>query len=1017
MNNLYGDIIEIDEHRNPVYPDVVIAYRSGSKIGVLQNVNALVNSNHLMEAPELSFDVHKETDGTVCDLWDDVKDFRLIYVPALDSSDFNPWYELHVTIDENNETIKHCECFHIQETELSQLSLHDIEINTEDDIARPDYVQTKIYDENNPEASLLDRLLKDKASHYSIHHVDGSIAMLQRQFSWKDSDIKGAFDDIAEEVECLFIYGLSTLDDGKIHRTISLYDLNDVCLDCGERGSFSDGVCTKCGSTNIKPGYGENSGIFINKDNFTSEISYESNADDVKNCFRLEPGDDVMTAAVRNVNPARSQYVWYFSDSLKNDMSPSLRSAIEAYDAAFAAYEDTETMSIPEGVVTSYNSLITKYSPIKTDLEPISYPIIGFKNLTDFYYKAVSLNSYLKTSLFPTAPPSENTTAEAEAAKLTSSVLSPMGIQNAEIASASTVNSAVINYSKVFFNSSACSVKVKSSSYNATTHVWTGVLTLTMYADSNDTADTEQITIQVTGATIDYLKTLLEKTMKKDGKDATGTVALFELNDSAFASALSLYSQDNLAMLSAIARSCLDVLIEQGCATEGSSIYGDTYTSIYLPYYNKSTLIELELAEREGEVNITNNALEAIEEERKRIGAILDLRTYLGEELWVEFCSFRRDDEYSNNNYISDSLSDEKIVENAQEFLKRAQRDLVKAATLQHTITCSLNNLLLFNEDDTTVDDGEMIYINGHSYTINKDSVFSPLLSRFKVGNWLRIEIDGKIFKLRMTDYVVTYDELQTIDVEFSDVTYGLGSMSDIQDILSKSKSMATSYSTTARQAGSGQKANATITNMIENGLYLTNKKIANADNQNLLIDDTGLLMRQMGEYTDEYSPEQIKIINKGLYFTNDNWLTAKAGVGAFTYYDPYEGDYREGYGVIAEKIVGNIILGNDLGIYNESGSFIANNEGVTITAVAGETGDTGANQNVFTVQRDNGDGTATRYIYIDNQGRVRISGSSLVITAGDSTYNLMQSLSKKTTRAIMNTAGSYGLGWKKGVS
>lgn len=988
MNNLYGDIIEIDEHRCPVYPDVVVAYRSGKKIGVLRNVDALVNSNHMMEAPELSFDVHKEINGVTCDLWADVKDFRLIYVPVLDAPDFNPWYELHTTIDQYDETVKHCECFHIQETELSQLSLHNIEINTESDIDRPDYVPTRIYNESNPEASLLDRLLKDKASHYSIHHVDGSIANLQRTFSWNDTDIKSAFDDIAEEVECIFIYGLSTLDDGKIHRTISVYDLNDVCLDCGERGSFTDGVCTKCGSKNIKNGYGLDSGIFINTENFASEITYTSNADDVKNCFRIEAGDEAMTDAIRSINPTRSQYIWYLGDEIRADMSPELQSALNLYDSRYKAYEETEELQVPRADVNYYNTLAKKYRNFDSTLEEVSYPIKGYSNLTDFYYKNMALRSLLQTTLAPSTPTVAKTTAAIEAAKLTSSTLSPMGIQNAEIASASTVNSAVINYSKVFFESALYGIKIKTSSYDSSSHVWTGVLTLTGYTDSEDTADTGTITINVSGATIEYLKTLLEKQMKKNGKDATGTVALFELSESDFEKALANYSVDNLSMFSQIARSCLDVLIDQGCATRTSSVWADTYTTMYLPYYNKSKLLETELSEREGEVALVDKTLTDIENERTRIANVLDLRSFLGNDLWAEFSSFRRDGEYSNDNYISDGLTDKEIITNSQEFLKRAQRDLVKASTLQHTISCNINDLLLYNAEDTSVreeidtilidstgdsiidDDSdemmvyvpstEKLFINNHLYIINKKSAFAPMLSYFKIGNWIRVEIDDKVYKLRMTDYTVTYDDLSTIDVEFSDVTYAFGAMSDISSILSKSASMSTSYSTVSRQAGNGQKANAEIVNMVENGLYLTNKKIANAENQNLTIDESGLLVRQQGEYTNGYLPEQVKIINKGLYFTDDDWRTAKAAIGAFEYYDPADGTYKQGYGVIAEKIVGNLILGNNLGIYNESGSFTVNENGVTTYDTYGRV-ITKINGSNFYVQAYKSDGTISK--------------------------------------------------------
>ena len=128
-----------------------------------------------------------------------------------------------------------------------------------------------------------------------------------------------------------------------------------------------------------------------------------------------------------------------------------------------------------------------------------------------------------------------------------------------------------------------------------------------------------------------------------------------------------------------------------------------------------------------------------------------------------------------------------------------------------------------------------------------------------------------------MTDYQIRYDNLDSLDVEFSDVTYGLGYMSDTQDILAKASSMATSYSMTVRQANKGNKANQQIVDMVENGLSLTNKKIVNAaDNQNMVVDESGMLMREKNEFGDDYSNEQVKIINHGFYYTNDNWKTVK---------------------------------------------------------------------------------------------------------------------------------------------
>ena len=44
------------------------------------------------------------------------------------------------------------------------------------------------------------------------------------------------------------------------------------------------------------------------------------------------------------------------------------------------------------------------------------------------------------------------------------------------------------------------------------------------------------------------------------------------------------------------------------------------------------------------------------------------------------------------------------------------------------------------------------------------------------------------IYKLRLTSYKIDYDNLDSLNVEFSDVTYGLNSASDIQSILSQAQ-------------------------------------------------------------------------------------------------------------------------------------------------------------------------------------------------------------------------------------
>lgn len=1004
--SLYGGLIEISPDGQPITPDLVLAYRGGTKQGIIHNVQSLTNANALVETAEISFDVYKEVDCIECKLWDDIRDFRLVYIPHLDTSSFNPWYELSVEVDENDCTIKHCQGVHLQEAELGQLTLNGVEINTEDDIARDDYSPTIIYDSKNPEASALDRILKDKASHYTIVHVDSSIANLQRTFSWDGSSIKDAFDDIANEVECLFVYGEYTNNDGKIHRTISVYDLNDRCMECGERGSFTTKVCPKCGSANINYGYGTDSGIFLSHENFAGDITYSSNKDSVKNCFRLVAGDDLMTATIRNINPSGSQYIWYLSDSVRSDMSKELQDKLNAYDKEYASYSNEKQIDIPSTAISEYNALINKYKLYDNTLVNVKYPIVGYSALTDLYYSALNFYSLLKTTLAPASEHGEKTTAAKELTKLTSGALSPLGIQNGDIASSATITSAVQNYAKVFIDTSLYRITAKCNVYEA--KVWKGTITLTGYADDEDTATSAELTVYVSDATPDFIKCQIEKAMKKNEVDATGTVALFKKSESEFKQALSYYSVDNLNILASIARGCMDILIQQGVADPENELY----TSMYLPYYNRSVWIQDELREREAEVlklrgtrSNPDGVLDYIEKQRQAIANKLDLRTYLGESLWVEFCSFRRDDTYQNDNFISDGLSDTELITQAKEFVKNAEREIIKSATLQHTISCNLNNFLLVKEQDVEESpipivtlDGIQIVTHDQLYLVKGNATFSPLLVNFEVGNWVHIEIDGVVYKLRLTSYKIDYDNLDKLDVEFSDVTYGLDYMSDTQSILAQAQSMATSYSMVQHQANKGNNANKQIMDMVENGLNLTNKKIVNAaDNQNMVVDESGLLMREKNEFGDDYSAEQTKIINHGFYYTNDGWKTVKTGLGKYIYYDPETGTYKEDYGIIAHKIVGNIILGNELGIYNTSGSVKIDQNGMTITADAADT-----NKDLFTLQRKNEDGSYTKYVYVDDDGNIKINGRHIQMTTSDDLGSYIDKTIKQEAAALV---------------
>lgn len=937
--------IRFDNTHNIIQPTFVLATRSGVKLGTfpVSEVRLVDTFNSYFD---LSFKVDRYENGVECNLWSEIKDFKLLWCPEWDQ-----WFEIYVETNEDTKTVKTVNAKSVGEAELSQINLYNIEINTEIDIDRDDYEPTVLYNEKNPNASLLNRIM-EKTPHYTIKHVDASIANIQRTFTFDGTSIYDAFQEIAEEISCYFLIDSSSKPDGSIAREISVYDLESYCNECGERGSFLD-KCSKCGSTNIKLGYGEDTTIFVSTENLAEDITYSTNTDSVKNCFKLEAGDELMTATVRSCNPNGSDYIWMISDEQKSDMSKELADKLTAYDEAYNKYQGDYNISLDSSVVSKYNALVEKYRKYMESLNTIPNPIVGYPALMNAYYDTIDFEVFLSSGLMP-SPELQDTDAEKQAALLTSSALSPVAVTNIESCSASTASSAVLSMAKVVVDS-RYQVKVKESTY--TSRTWTGVFTVTNFADEEDTADSARVSVTVNGDYELFVRQKIDKTLDKQTDDANGIVALFKLDLSAFKEEIKKYCLNSLESFRDAAQAAVNILIEQGIADKDSwnDAGGNLYDNLYTPYYQKLSALEEEIKLRETEIEtiagkydedggLVEDGLQTlIEDENRKIQLALNLENYLGHDLWLEFVAYRREDTYSNDNYISDGLDNNELFARAREFIETAQRDIFKSATLQHTISATLKNLLVMRE-------------------------FEPILDYFQVGNWIRVLANDVVHRLRLISYQIDFDDLTTLSIEFSDVTATSDGVSDVQSIISRASSMASSFDSVKHQAKQGAKSADEVTSWATKGLSLTKIKILDdAHDQDVTWGKNGILCREYLPITDSYDVRQLRIINRGLFLTDDNWETARAGIGNFKYFDPADGQEKESYGVIADTLIGNLILSERVGIYNKSSSITLDENGIVLTTEANK-------KSVFTIRKKTGSSTKD-IIYMDSEGDAHFEG------------------------------------------
>lgn len=763
--------ISYDNLEQMAPPTLLLCRRDRTILGALYPVTDLTVTWNLDTCQELSFRVYKELLSET--LWNGLDQFKLIYIP-----EFAEYFDLDVAVSETEQSVKTITGKSLCEAELSQIVLYDIEINTESDISREDYTVAPVYDPEHPADSLLLRIL-DKAPHYSIGEVDAEIAEQVRPFSIHGKDIYAFLtEELSKELNCLVRFD-------SVHRRISLYAADS---------------------------YGRDTSVFVDRENLATSISLNLDKDSVKNTYRIQGGDDSMTAAVAACNPNGTNYIYHFSDTMRRNMSDTLSHALtvyqELYDSRQQEYAD---------------NMHSLYASIETTL-------------------------YLTSGMMPkeTLP---DTSATAELAKLTAETIGTISVQRLSTASTTTVTNAVLAMAKTLL-APGYLVTAPEATYSADTHTWVGRFCVTASANSasqtsasqtsasqasdsansGDTAESETtITLPVDENYLNYTKQRIRRSLNQYQVKSETTYDY------------TLYGLNPLINFLDAYQACLDILIEMGAADADPNL---GLSNLYAFYYQERLLVNHEIQVREGQLKETQAKTDTYLNIRNTIQKALDLRTFLeNRSVWEEFCSFRREDSYQNDNYISDGLNDAELFKNAQDLMDTAEAELIQASEPAITMDASLNNLLAIPE-------------------------FRPLVGQFRLGNWIRLACDGHIYKLRLSSCTLNYADLSTISVTFSNAVSLSSGIRTIRQTLSDIKQRR------LRQNRSSSTEDSGLTYVSPN--Y---DPVSDAS-RNVTYHGNCLLGRSYDPDLGDYSGAQLKIIGNSIVFTTDNWATTQTLIG-----------------------------------------------------------------------------------------------------------------------------------------
>ena len=787
----------IDKLGNIKKPTVYFSNKALQVIGVINNIDysSLIYKNSDF-VPEASFNVYKELNGVKCRFWDDLEALSIVYF-----KEYNTYFECEVDIDEEDSIYKKITCTFLPVAELSQVNLYNVEINTEDDIKNDDFTgASQFYNPSDHKRSILHRIIDNFAPHYTLDTVvPSTLKQLQRSFSFNNESVYNALNKIEKEIGCKFIYDSA-------NRKISVIDMYSTCNKCGFRGEFYT-ECPICGSKDITLPYGKKTSIFFSNRNLSKRVVVSAEEKDIKNTFYLVTGDEDMDTAVMALNPSGTRYLYCFTDSLRKKFTPALRTAIESYENTYDKINDSAYPLTSNGLsaddANAFNKIVDKYNAeafydlkydkndnkvlmgnefLKADSATSYQELVLLKSSID------EMNSYLTHSLEPIVNV-DLKTAKGQAEQVKQAGDFELGIIGYDANKSDDYTKRVQSGVKQIVNiclSSGYKVEIKNITYgdiissSPSSRWWNFTITLIKYSDDTDKADVD-IRVKVSAGYDTYLTNYMDRTLNSE-RDMSGVyrVLYHKGTDEDITNALAFFSSQRLNSFYIAYDEALNAINSSNAGNDNEK--QEITKQVYDKYKHTQELIKAELDERTVEIATVKKAKDICDKIIKEKRDILNFDKYLKDKnVFNEYFAYRREDEYSNSNYVSTDLTYKEMMRRASDFLAVAREEINKASRTIYTIEGTLNNFLVL-------------------------PVFEDKVKELGIYDFITYRVDNKLFRLRLISYEITFNEssIDELELKFSNGIEGLtvDSLSETAKILQNAKDVSSHYDAMKTQMG-----------------------------------------------------------------------------------------------------------------------------------------------------------------------------------------------------------------------
>ena len=380
------------------------------------------------------------------------------------------------------------------------------------------------------------------------------------------------------------------------------------------------------------------------------------------------------------------------------------------------------------------------------------------------------------------------------------------------------------------------------------------------------------------------------------------------------------------------------------CA-QGMNVPSAFQYNLYSENLKLLNAVTAELTVRENEIETEMKIYESILVRLKNIQSELDMNKWFTKEEWIELDSYVVEETYNDDSFATlDNTTESELFSMEKQLYDAAWKDLNKKCRPQYQYTTTLANILTIPE-------------------------FKNFVPYFELGNFIMMRIsEDTLVKLRLISFTIDYSNTSNISVTFSDAIRVHDIYEDTSSIQAQANSAAMSFKFNKNQYDKSVSQSNFVAEMRKYGLDVATTQIHNSKNQSQVWDDTGMTFRQWNDQKNDFDPEQIKIINNQIVFSDNGFQSAKMAIGKI----PIDKNGNYAYGINAEVLMSKLVMSENLWIENNSGTYKFNDSGFTATN----------GNNTIKIQPNNSGELFSIYkglnkqVYINSSGDVEFSGT-----------------------------------------